>query len=34
VRGCISEEELVELGQEFQEAKVKLEADVKETMAQ
>ncbi|MBU7585081.1 MAG: hemerythrin domain-containing protein [Nostoc sp. TH1S01] len=34
VRGCISEEELIELGQEFQEAKVKLEADVKAAMAQ
>jgi iron-sulfur cluster repair protein YtfE (RIC family) len=34
VRGCISEEELVELGKEFQEAKAKLEADVKAAMAQ
>lgn len=34
VRGCISEEELVELGQEFLEGKAKLEADVKAAMAQ
>ncbi|MBD2488194.1 hypothetical protein [Aulosira sp. FACHB-615] len=34
IRGCISEEELIELGQEFQEAKVKLEADIKAEMAQ
>ncbi|MBR8838176.1 MAG: hemerythrin domain-containing protein [Stigonema ocellatum SAG 48.90 = DSM 106950] len=34
IRKCMNEEELTELGQEFQEAKVKLEADIKVAMTE